>query len=132
MMTFPGMYRYLYYRTYYINRKTWFGYCEPPHNQVVSSIFAIQMLNLITGFLVIFNITGGISPPTPTVGMLTLGCIYFLNYMQFDFGRKNSEVLKEFRGETPRERKIRGAFVWSYMLGSLIGCIWAILSMPSI
>ena len=119
-MTITRAYKYLYYRIHKLNKATWLGLSEPPHLQNVSSMFALQSLNLFTLVLVIRKMTGvWYSPRTTELLVVLMVGLYALNYF---CTAGHYRIIDEFEDESPALRRWGGVVFWIYLIGTFSAC----------
>ena len=116
------LYRYLYYRLYTWNLKTW-GENDYPHWNALFGVSFMMFLNLsLIGLLLQFfgvNIFLLNELPKREIIIIML-CLFVLNYFSFLHKAHYKTITKELKKETPEKRKTNTILLWVYVMLSFI------------
>lgn len=117
-------YKYLFYRIYSWNLKTWGEGDVPEYTAilVISLFIGFNLLSLFT----FMNLMAGyeiikISEIPKFYIIIKYLILIFVNYFILVKGGKYMEIAKEFKKENEEERRIRTKLMWSYIIGTHAG-----------
>ncbi len=112
------LYKYLYYRLYSWNLKTW-GESDMPQWNALLGVSFMMFLNLsLLGILIQFlglNIFSKNDLPKKEIIILMLG-LFVLNYFLFIQKAKYLTLIKELKKETPKKRRMNTVLLWLYII----------------
>ncbi len=114
------LYRYLYYRLYSWNLRTWGEEDLPQWNALfgVSFMMYLNLMFLLLSLRVLdINLLWG--EEIPKVEIIITGLVLLIfNYLQFIKHRKYETIGKEFKDETQGQRLKKALLLWLYVLTS--------------
>lgn len=124
------LYKYLYYRLYLWNLKTW-GEKDLPQWNALFGVSFMMFINIgiIAGIIDIFGLNIFIED-TPKIEILVFGfLILFINYFWLVHNRKYKKIAKQYNKESKNIRSRNTLLLWLYVLLSfVIVSVVAILS----
>ena len=121
-MKLLNLYRYLFYRLYSWNLKTW-GSIDAPHWNALFGVSFMMFLNLLLFGVVLqyFDVNIFLRDETPKKEAVTiLAILACINYFQFIYNEKYKTIGNKFKMETKRKRRINTLLLWLYVVSSFV------------
>jgi len=116
------LFKYLYYRLYIWNLKTW-GVVDAPHWNALLGVTFMMYFNLlfIAFVLEIFNVHIIIRDEIPKKEAVALYFILIgINYFQFVHKEKYKKIAQKLKKETPQKRRRNTVLLWLYVVLSFV------------
>lgn len=113
-----ALYKYLYYRLYTWNLKTW-GESDFPQYNALFGVSFMMFLNLvfIAGIFDIFGLKGILRPAPKNAIIIVIVTIIAINYFWLVKG-KYRIIAKGFKNETKNKRLRNALLLWLYFIAS--------------
>lgn len=111
------LYKYLYYRLYSWNLKTW-GESDLPQWNALFGVSFMMFLNLgLVGLLLqFFGVNVFLRSELPKKELITLMlCLFIVNYFLFIHKGTYRSIAKELKKEPPQKRRINTILLWLYV-----------------
>lgn len=111
------LYKYLYYRLYSWNLKTW-GESDLPQWNALFGVSFMMFLNLgLVGLLLqFFGVNVFLRSELPKKELITLMlCLFIVNYFLFIHKGTFKSIVKELKKEPPPKRRINTILLWLYV-----------------
>ncbi|MDD3321624.1 MAG: hypothetical protein PHS59_09290 [Paludibacter sp.] len=116
------LYRYLYYRLYSWNLKTWGEKDLPQWNALFGVSFMMGLnLGIIAGLIDMIGVVNIFVENTPKKGIIIFAFVILVaNYFWLVHNGKYRQIAKEYKNE-PKNKKLRSTlFLWLYVVISFV------------
>ncbi len=117
-------YKYLFYRIYSWNLKTWGKEDIPQYNTIIW-ISVMIMANLLSILIIIEIIVGyeiiKVSSIPKIFMIIEYVIIFIFNYFLLVYNDKYLLIAKNFKSENKEKRRRRTKWMWSYIIGTHAG-----------
>jgi len=116
-----NLYKYLFYRLYSWNLKTW-GESDMPHWNALYGVTFIMFLNIYFIALIIDKFVFDILDENISKSKIIAATSFVLliNYFIFLHKKKYKIIVQEYNGESQKTRKIKAILLWLFFLLSIL------------